>query len=156
MFRIALISLFAAAMLAGPTPVFAHEADLRSQDLTPRVGNMSDDVIVQRLRLAGVENAQIVSRNGAQVSVRGTQAGQQKQFEIETLSGRVFELSAGQRRPFIGGAAAAARPIITGPQITEERESFANPQLMRDVVVQERQPERIEPPRMAPEHVQPH
>jgi hypothetical protein len=145
MFRIFLTTVSAAALLLASAPVLAHDVDLHSTDIKPRVGRMSDEVIVQRLRLAGVENAQVVSRRDDVVVVRGAQAGQPKQFEVEALSGRVFDLSGGQRRLIIGGGAIEPRPMINGAQIPQERERFANPELMRNAVVQNRLPERLQP-----------
>lgn len=142
MLRLSLLAM-AAAIALGTASASAHDQELRpGENFPPRVGRMSDEVIVQRLRLDGVENARIVRRDGNTVRVQGMRAGRALQLEVEALTGKVFDVSTPNRRLMIGGAVAPQRPIIVGPQISVARERLADPQLMNDVTERIRTPPR--------------
>jgi len=118
--------------------VQAHEEGYGSANLAPRVGRMSDEVIMQRLRIAGIENPLIINRSGNNVTARGQMGGREVRLEVQALSGKVFELNQRQRRQIIGGAIQEASPLIRGQQILVERDKLADPVLGRDAMTPER------------------
>lgn len=108
------------------------QAQQRPPDIHNRIGAISDEVAVERLRLAGVENPRVVRREGSQIIVQGGVQGRETTLRMDAQRGGVTE-AANPSVVLLAPGAAAARPAVTGRQLPE-RAIVANPALMRDVV----------------------
>ena len=115
------------------TTALAHDEDLRSGDLRPRIGQMSDEVVFQRLKTAGMENPRIVRREGTQIVVQGTLDGRPTTLHMDALRAHVVD-AADPSRVIAGPGVPVARPMVTGPQLRQERSTLSSPALMRDAV----------------------
>ena len=131
---VALLAPFATSNLA-----HAHDEDLRNAK--PRIGIISDDVARQRLKLAGVENAEILRREGQRIVARGVVGGQPVTLHMDALQGAITDAAEPQRRlngPRVVGPgvmASAAAGADSAPRSTPtviERSRVADPELMRD------------------------
>jgi hypothetical protein len=137
-------SLVAAALVTGlsvvllacaqtPTPgVHAHDPQA-APDLRPRVGQISDEVALQRLRMAGIENPRVVRRVGTEIIAQGTLQGRQATLRLDALQGRLVDTAA-PSVALAGPGTTVAHPLITGPQLRELRSELSEPILMRDVI----------------------
>jgi hypothetical protein len=113
--------------------VLAHDEDLDLDNLQPRIGQISNEVAIQRLRTAGVENPQIVWRAGSQIIVEGIFEGRSATLRMDALQGHVTD-EGDPARVIIGPGVAVEQPMITGPQLYQERSILSAPALMLDAV----------------------
>jgi hypothetical protein len=111
----------------------AAQAQPRTPDIHNRIGNISDEVAVQRLRLAGVENPRILRREGQQIIVQGNVQGRETTLRVDALRGFVTE-AANPAAVVVAPGVAAANPVVTGRQLLQPRETLADPLLMREAV----------------------
>lgn len=127
--RIALATLVSAV---GIHCALAHENDLRSSDLKPRIGQISDEVAAQRVKSLGIENARVVGRTGQTILIEGVENGHTIRLRMDALRGRPsYERE--NWRPTTQ-APPVSRPSILGPQTSAQREKLSDPALMRNAV----------------------
>lgn len=95
----------------------AHDDDdLRTTK--PRIGIISDDVARQRLKLAGVENAEILHRESQRIVARGVVGGHLVTLLIDTLQGTVTDAAEPSRK--------LSGPGVAGPSVTTSASTGAN------------------------------
>jgi len=126
----------AAALVIATLPLratLAHDEDLRSGNLQPRIGQISDEVAIQRLKTVGVENPQIVRREGSQIIIQGVFEGHSATLRMDALRGYVADV-ADPSRVIAGPGVPVEQPMITGPQLRQERSTLSAPELMLDAV----------------------
>jgi hypothetical protein len=125
----------AAIALLPLTPVTAqsspHHDDLRGP-LRPRIGVISNVVALQQLRMAGLANPRIVTRDATRIVVQGDIAGQPTILHMDPLRGGAV-LAADPRRVIIPLGTAAA-PMVRGAQLRLDWARIADPALMKGAV----------------------
>jgi hypothetical protein len=126
--------LLVGIVLALANTVFAHEEDLRSGKLKPTVGQISDEVALERARTAGLSSQRVVRREGTRIFLEGMVEGRVVELEIDAMSGHAVEVG-GERRLMIGPEGVLSRPSVSGPQVPVESRKLSDPALMRGVVV---------------------
>jgi hypothetical protein len=132
-------SLAAAVLITGlgvalPALAQAPEVELPgAPNLRPRIGQISDEVALQSLRMAGIDNPRVVRREGTQIVAKGNMRGREVTLQLDTLQGRLVDMAA----PSValgGPGATVARPLISGPQLRAPRSALSEPMLMRDAI----------------------
>src|SRR5262245_39832130 len=104
----------------------AAQAQRQAPDIHNRIGTISDEVAVQRLRMAGVENPRILRREGQHIIVQGGVQGRETTLRVDSLRGAVTEV-ANPAAVLVAPGAAAAHPVVTGRQLTQPRATLADP-----------------------------
>ncbi len=125
------LSLAAAVlvMLATATPVSAQpRAEPR-----PRIGEMSDEVALQRLRTEGIENPRVLRREGSDIILQGSIGGRDATLRLDSQRGRLIDADAPDR-VLAGPGAEVARPMVSGRQLREPRAELSRPDLMREAI----------------------
>jgi hypothetical protein len=121
-----------AAALAVTVPSIAHDQRYRSPDLKPRIGLMSDEVALQRLRTAGIANPRVIRRERGRLVVEALVGSDTTTLYVDLLRGSVT--NARNPAQIIVPIGRADRPQVTGPQLRVERERLADPSRMRNMV----------------------
>jgi hypothetical protein len=119
---LALLPLVLPAIAQQPTP-----------DLRPRIGQISDEVALERLRMAGVENPRLLRREGTEIIAQGYFQGRDATLRLDALRGRLVD-PAVPSVVIAGPGATVARPVVTGPQLRQERSLLSEPALMREAI----------------------
>jgi hypothetical protein len=109
------------------------EAQPVAPDIHNRVGAISDEVALQRLRSAGVENPRILRREDLQIVAQGTLRGRETTLRIDALRGAVID-TANPTALLVAPGLAVGRPEVTGRQLLQPRTTLADPSLMREAV----------------------
>jgi hypothetical protein len=125
----ALLASFTQLSSAVAQPV-EHGAHVRDP-LRPRVGLISNEVAVQRLRVAGVRNSVVVGRDSNRILIQGTLRGRRALLSMDATSG--VTVLANNPRQVIIPRGAALNPLVTGRQVPVNRARIADPRLMRAV-----------------------
>lgn len=129
------LHIFAAAMLLSTSPLVAqpmiHDHQVRGE-LRPRIGLISNEVAVQRLRAAGVRNPVIVRRDAARITARGIVRGRLVTMHMDAKRG--LTVVAGNPRQVIIPLGVAPNPMVRGSQLRVDRARVADPRLMRNAV----------------------
>jgi hypothetical protein len=122
------------ALLCSITNARAHDTDLRSADVKPRIGQISDEVARQRLTSAGLEQPEVLGREGDQINVRVSLNGQLFTLRVHALTGAITEARDSSRQPVpIPGLTTRPGPIRS--QISPTREQISDKALMQRAVV---------------------
>lgn len=101
--RIALATL----LLAGVVPASAHDEDLRSPNLKPRIGTMSEEVVREKFRSYGVNLLDVRKQDGS-YTVRAEVGGAPTDLVLDAVTGRFQKAGT----PFLLEAAPAANLVI--------------------------------------------
>ncbi len=118
-----------AALIVSLWPDAAALAQPAVPQVKPTVGQISDEVALQRLRMVGIENPRVLRREGTDILAQGRLQGRDTTFRMEALQGHLVDTAAPGR--VLGGPGAAVdRPLITGPQVTVPRSALSEPALM--------------------------
>ena len=118
-----------------PAPPGSPHTHSRSRpEIRPRIGQISDEVALQRLRIAGVENPRVLRREGSAIVAQGSIGGQDATLRLDALQGRLVNTDAPAMSLAGPGAAAVERPMVNGRQLREPRSALSDPALMRDAV----------------------
>jgi len=112
--------------------VIAHSQP-RVPDIRPRVGQISDEVALQRLRAAGVDNPRVLRREGTDILVQGSFQGRETTLRLDGLQGTLVDTAA-PAKELLGLGATIDRPQVTGPQLVAPRAALSDPALMREAV----------------------
>jgi hypothetical protein len=108
-----------------PTAHVGHAGE----PLRPRVGLISNEVAVQRLRLAGVRNPIVVGRERGRILVQGTVRGGRALLSMDASSG--VTVFANNPRRVVIPRGIAQQPQVRGRQVPVDRSRIADPTLMR-------------------------
>ena len=127
------LAALAAVALQFAGSAFAHDEDLRSNNLPPRIGQISDEVAVQRLTATGVVNPKVLRREGTRIVVSGEINNQPTTLHMDALRGRVVDAT-NPSRVIVEAGAAPARTMVTGARLQQPRSSLSAPELMHDAV----------------------
>jgi hypothetical protein len=111
----------------------AAQAQPKTPDIHNRIGTISDEVAVQRLHMAGVENPRILRREGQEIIAQGSVQGRETTLRVDSLRGSVTEV-ANPAAVLVAPGAAAAHPVVTGRQLSQPPATLADPSLMREAV----------------------
>lgn len=129
--------LASCALLGGLAPGFVLAAQLTThaghggEPLRPRVGLISNEVAVQRLRLAGVQNPMVVGRDRGRILVQGTVRERRALLSMDAASG--VTVLANNPRQIIIQRGIAPNPQVRSRQVPVDRSRIAEPSLMRAV-----------------------
>jgi hypothetical protein len=118
------------ALSALPFRAHAHDEDLRSGNLPPRIAQISDEVALQRLRSAGVQEPRVIRREDGRIVLQGMMGGRPTTLNMDALRGHAVDAADPSR--MIVGPSAAVAPAVTGPQLRQDRGQLSDPALMRD------------------------
>lgn len=111
---------YAAVAAAQPTTHGGHAEELR-----PRVGLISNEVAVQRLRLAGVQNPVVMRRERGRILIQGTVRGGRTLLSMDASSG--VTVLANNPRQVIIPRGIARNPQVRGRQVPVDRSRIADP-----------------------------
>jgi hypothetical protein len=123
----------AASVLVVLALVISAAAQQPTPDLRPRVGQISDEVALQRLRMAGVENPSVLRREGTEIIAQGNLQGRETTLRLYALRGRLVDADA-PSAVIAGPGATVSRPVVTGPQLHHDRSTLSEPALMREAI----------------------
>jgi hypothetical protein len=126
-------SLAVGALVAGLALVVPAAAQQLTPDLQPRIGQISDEVALQRLRMAGIENPRVLRREGTDIIAQGSFQGRKATLRLDALRGRLVDTAA-PSAVIVGPGATVAQPMVTGPQLPQERSTLSDPALMRGAI----------------------
>jgi hypothetical protein len=126
-------SLAAGALVAGLALVVPAAAQQPTPDLRPRIGQISDEVALQRLLMAGIENPRVLRREGTDIIAQGSFQGREATLRLDVLRGRLVDTAA-PSAVIAGPGATVAQPLVTGPQLRQERSMLSDPALMREAI----------------------
>ena len=121
----------AAALTMGLSLGMPALAQPAAPELRPMVGLMSDEVALQRLRMAGVENPRVLRREGTDIVAQGTLQGRDTTLRLDAMQGRLVDTSA-PTKALGGPGAVIEHPVVTGPQLNIPRAALSDPALMRE------------------------
>ena len=107
------------------------------RDPNPRIGQISDEVALQRLRVEGFDNPRILRREGTNIIMQGDRQGSQTTLRLDALQGRLFD-TATPDQALGGPGAQMSSPMVSGLQVGIPRAALSEPNLMRDAI----QPQR--------------
>lgn len=108
----------------------AHDAALNSQEIQPRIGRISDEVVRQRLVIAGLEGPEIVGRDAERIIVRATQNGQVLTLHVHALSGAIADERDPARQLSGLPGLESLRPTVLNSQLSHSRAQIADKALM--------------------------
>lgn len=112
--------------------VTAHSQQ-RVPEIRPENGLISDEVAVQRLRAAGVDNPRVLRREGTDILLQGSFRGQATTLRLDALQGKLVDTAA-PAKALSGPGATIDRPQVTSPQLITPRAGLSEPALMREAV----------------------
>ncbi|ATQ78009.1 hypothetical protein CR152_28495 [Massilia violaceinigra] len=118
-----------AACASLPSPAAAHDDDPRGAK--PRIGLISNDVALQRLRAAGVPGATVIKREQGVIVLRASIDGKPVTVHMDALNGNMVDPGNPARRiatPGIG----RLPPMVSVPQLRVPRARLSEPDLMRE------------------------
>lgn len=118
--------------LAGASPSAGHDQRFRSPDLKPRIGLMSNEVALQRLRTAGIVNPRVLRREGDRLILQAVVGGEARTLHMDLSRGEVTDASNPSRVVLSVGR--SDRPLVTGSQLQVDRRRLSDPALMRDTI----------------------
>jgi hypothetical protein len=126
-------SLAVGALVAVLALVVPAAAQQPTPDVRPRIGQISDEVALQRLRMAGVENPRVLRREGTDIIAQGSVQGREATLRLDALRGRLVD-TANPSAVIAGPGAPVSQPSVTGPQLRQERSVLSDPALMREAI----------------------
>jgi len=85
--NIARTALTLAALALSQALALAHDEDLRSGNLKPRIGRISNEVAQLKLRTYGLDRPTIVSRDGERIVLNALHNGQPISLQMNALTG---------------------------------------------------------------------
>jgi hypothetical protein len=81
--------------------------------------------------MAGIENPRVLRREGTDIIAQGSFQGRKATLRLDALRGRLVDTAAPSAVIF-GPGATVAQPMVTGPQLLQERSTLSDPALMRE------------------------
>ncbi len=129
-YQIALSVLFLSVFVGLDRPVAAHEDDLKSPNLQPRIGIMSELVVRQKLATYGLTNVQDLKLIDNRYFMRATYEGKPIDLEMNAQSGFLTEKASSMRLPV---APSVRNRIIDSYQIKLDRQELVKPELIQQI-----------------------
>lgn len=121
-------ALFMLALVGFYKPVSAHEDELKSGNLQPRIGVMSDSVVRQKLETYGVTEVGEIKLVGNQYLIKAVYEGKPMDLEMNSQSGFLAEKGTFIRLPL---APSVKSRIIDSYQLKLERKELVKPELIQ-------------------------
>ena len=120
------------AGLAMQPAASGHDDHFRSPNLKPRIALISNEVAMQRLRVAGIGRVRLLGREPRYILLEGVVGGRTTRLRMDARTG----LTVDARNParIVLPLGSSPRPRVTGSQLKEERPQIADPELMREAV----------------------